>query len=132
MLNQERVCEMTKMAMFDQNEGQECKPMIEYFRKDYIAKELIKSFVMGTIAFFMIFAMGVLYSAEEIMEQINTMNLRQMAVNLLLCFGIYMVVYLFVTYMVYYMRYTKGRQRVKMYYIHLKKVNKSYQEEEQI
>ena len=35
MLNQERVCEMTKLAIFDRNEGQECKPVIQYFRKDY-------------------------------------------------------------------------------------------------
>ena len=35
MLNQERVCEMTKLAIFDQKEGRECKPMIQYFRKDY-------------------------------------------------------------------------------------------------
>ena len=52
MLNQERVCEMTKLAIFDGKEGRECKPMIQYFRKDYIGKELLKSFITGTIVFY--------------------------------------------------------------------------------
>ena len=33
MVNQERVCEMTRLAIFDQNEGETCKPMIQYFQK---------------------------------------------------------------------------------------------------
>ena len=45
MLNQERVCEMTKLAIFDQKKGREYKPMTEYFRRDYIARELLKSFI---------------------------------------------------------------------------------------
>ena len=49
MLNQERVCEMTKLAIFDQKKGREYKPMTEYFRRDYIARELLKSFLTGTM-----------------------------------------------------------------------------------
>lgn len=51
MLNQERICEMTRLAIFDKTDGEECRPMIQYFRNDYIAKELLKSFITGTIAF---------------------------------------------------------------------------------
>ncbi len=131
MLNQERVCEMTRMAMFDQKEGRKCRPMILYFRKDYIAKELLKSLIAGTVAFFMIAAIVCLYHMEELMAQINSINIRQAVTGGILCYAGFMAVYFLITYIVYYVRYTKGRQKVKKYYLHLRKVNKLYHEEEQ-
>lgn len=132
MLNQERVCEMTRLAIFDQNEGKECKPMIQYFRGDFIAKELLKSLIAGTAAFILLAAMVVLYSMEEWMEQINSIDIRQLIVRGILCYGVFLAVFLLITYIVYHIRYTKGRQKVKRYYLHLKRVNRLYHEEEQI
>lgn len=132
MLNQERVCEMTKMAMFDQKDGQKCEPMIQYFRADYISKEIIKSLLSGTAAFGVIAAMAVLYYAEDLMLKINSIDIRQTVINIVLCYVVFMGVYSLITYVVYYLRYTKGRQKVKQYYAHLKKVNRLYQEEERM
>lgn len=132
MLNQERVCEMTRLAIFDQKEGNRCQPMIQYFRKDYIAKELLKSMITGTAAFFSIAASLVLYQAEELMEKINTLDIKRIAVGVVLTYIACMAGYLLVTYAVYHIRYTKGRQKVKKYYSHLKRVNKIYREEDQI
>ncbi len=132
MLNQERVCEMTKLAIFDRKEGRECKPMIQYFRTDYIGKELLKSFISGTIAFALIIGITGLYFMEDLLEQINSIDIRQMAIRLCICYGVCMAVYFAVTYIVYYIRYTKGRHKIKKYYLHLKKVNKIYHEEEEI
>lgn len=130
MLNQERVCEMTKMAIFDRKEGQECKPMIQYFRKDYIAKEMLKSFITGTIAFALIAGGVGLYFMEDFMEKINSLDIPQIVTRIGICYGICMVIYFAVTYVIYYKRYTRGRQKIKKYYLHLKKVNKIYHEEE--
>lgn len=132
MLNQERVCEMTKLAIFDQKEGRSCKPMIQYFRKDYIAKELLKSFITGTAAFFVVVAAFGLYHMEELMEQLNSLDISKLAIRGILSYAVCMAVYLSVTYAVYYMRYIKGRQKVKKYFLHLKRVNKIYREEEQM
>ena len=132
MLNQERVCEITKLAIFDQKEGRECKPMIQYFRKDYIAKEMLKSFISGTIAFVLIAGGIGLYFAEDLLEKISSMDIPRIAVRIGIYYGVCMAVYFAVTYVIYYKRYTKGRQKVKKYYLHLKKVNKIYHEEEEI
>ncbi len=132
MLNQERVCEMTKMAIFDRREGQECKPMIQYFRKDYIAKEMLKSFITGTIAFALIAGGVGLYFMEDLLEKINSLDIPKVVTQIGIGYGICMAVYFAVTYAIYYMRYTRGRQKIKKYYLHLKKVNKIYHEEEEI
>lgn len=131
MLNQERVREMTRLAIFDKNEGKECKPMTQYFRGDYIAKEMLKSVVAGTVAFAVVAAMGVLYWAEDLLEKINSIDFRKIAVSAILCYVAYLSVYLIITYLVYYIRYARGRQKIKKYYIHLKKVNKIYFDEEE-
>lgn len=132
MLNQERVREMTRLAIFDQKEGRVCRPVIQYFRKDYIAKEMIKSFLTGTASFGLLAGMIGLYWIEDIMEQLNVTDLRQTAMRLAICYAAYMGVYFFITYLVYHIRYTRGRHKVKKYYMHLKKVNRIYREEEQM
>lgn len=131
MLHQERVCEMTRLAILDQKEGKECEPMIQYFRKDYIAKELLKSLVSGTAAFGILAAMAGLYCVENLMETLKSADMRQMAFWTAICYVIYIGAYLAVTYIVYYARYSKGRRQAKNFYARLKKVNKLYHEEEQ-
>ncbi len=130
MLNQERVCEMTKLAIFDQKEGQECKPMIQYFRKDYVARELLKSLITGTVAFAVLCGVLGLYYVERLTDQISAFDLRQAAGRLCLGYAAFMAAYLLVTYAVYHVKYTKGRAKVRKYYMHLKKVNGIYREEE--
>lgn len=132
MLNQERVCEMTRLAMFDQTEGQKCKPMAQYFRKDYIAGELLKSLVTGTAAFVLVLALWGVYGADSLINRLNAMSIRRVIVDLFLCYAVFMAVYQGITYMIYYARYSRGRQKIKKYYIHLKRVNKLYRQEEQL
>lgn len=68
MVNEQRLHSMIKIAKFDANDGKRCKPMIQYARKDYVALQLLKSFVVGTIAFFMMLGLWVLYSMDALME----------------------------------------------------------------
>lgn len=132
MLNQERVCEMTRLAMFDKKEGENCKPMIQYFRSDYVEKEMLKSLLSGTMAFGMVFVMWLLYGVEELITHLNLTELQRLVVE----FGEYyigfMAVYMLVTLIVYQRRYTLGRRKMRKYYSHIKSVNKQYRQEEQL
>ena len=73
-----------------------------------------------------------LYYMEEILEQINSIDIRQAVIRGILIYVACMAVYLSITYAVYHQRYTKGRQKVKQYYLHLKRVNRIYHEEDQV
>ena len=132
MVNEDRLQPMIKMAMFDKESGKECRPMAQYARKDYVALQLLKSFVVGTIAFFMMLGLWVLYSMDALMEQINTMDLVQSATTLGLFYGIFMLIYLLATYIIFNMKYTYGRKKVKKYYAGLKKINAMYLREERL
>lgn len=132
MVNEQRLHSMIKIAKFDANDGKSCKPMIQYARKDYVALQLLKSFVIGTIAFFIMLGLWVLYSMETLMKQINNMDLIQSAITLGILYGVFMVIYLLATYIIYNVKYTYGRKKVKKYYAGLKKINAMYLREERL
>lgn len=132
MVNEQRLHSMIKIAKFDANDGKSCKPMIQYARKDYVALQLLKSFVIGTIAFFIMLGLWVLYSMETLMKQINNMDLIQSAITLGILYGVFMVIYLLATYIIFNVKYTYGRKKVKKYYAGLKKINAMYMREERL
>ena len=132
MVNEQRLHSMIKIAKFDANDGKRCKPMIQYARKDYVALQLLKSFVIGTIAFFIMLGLWVLYSMETLMKQINNMDLIQSAITLGILYGVFMVIYLLATYIIFNVKYTYGRKKVKKYYAGLKKINAMYLREERL
>lgn len=106
--------------------------MIQYARKDYVALQLLKSFVIGTIAFFIMLGLWVLYSMETLMKQINNMDLIQSAITLGILYVVFMVIYLLATYIIFNVKYTYGRKKVKKYYAGLKKINAMYLREERL
>lgn len=132
MVNEQRLHSMIKIAKFDANDGKSCKPMIQYARKDYVALQLLKSFVIGTIAFFIMLGLWVLYSMETLMKQINNMDLIQSAITLGILYVVFMVIYLLATYIIFNVKYTYGRKKVKKYYAGLKKINAMYLREERL
>ena len=132
MVNEERLRPMVKMAMFDKNEGKHCKPMIEYARQDYVAMELIKSFVTGSIAFLLMLGIWAIQDMDRAMGMLNAAYLKDFVVSVGLKYIVFLLAYLIATYVVYQIRYTKGRKRVKKYYVNLKTVNKMYEREEKL
>ncbi|MEE1251309.1 MAG: hypothetical protein UHU19_19070 [Lachnospiraceae bacterium] len=130
MINEERVKQMTQMAIYEEGKGRSDVPMTQYFRHDYIGKEMVKSILTGTIAFALLCAMYLLYQLEYFMENINQIDVLTFGTGILIKYIIFIAVYLFITYVVYGVRYTVGRKHIKIFYAHLKKVNKLYEQEE--
>ena len=132
MIHEERLKPMIKMAMFDKNDGKACKPMIQYARTDYISMQLLGSFVTGTIAFVLLCVMWGLYDTQELMKMLNGAYIFDLLKGVLVKYGIFMVVYLTVTYIVYQIRYSYRRKQVKVYYKNLKEINMIYEREEKL
>lgn len=130
MISKERVKYMTKLAQYDEKDHRKRQRFADYFRKDYVAIEMLKSLVAGTAAFCLILGIWALYDMEQIMDEINRMDLIPFVTWIVIRYVAFMAVYLAVTYIVYNRRYTRGRKELKEYYARLKKVNKLYQEEE--
>lgn len=132
MVNEERLRHMIKLSQFDENDGKRCKPMTQYARKDYVSLQALISFVTGTISYALIFGLWALYSMDGLFEKINKMEIREAVISLVLSYLVFMVIYLGVTYIIFNVKYTEGRKKVKKYYASLKKVNQMYEREEKL
>ena len=75
MLNESRIKLMTKMAAYESNEGKKNMAIGTFFHGDYISKEVIKSIIYGTVAYFVVVALYVVYDFEKFMTDIYNMDL---------------------------------------------------------
>lgn len=129
MISKERVRHMTKLAAFEEREGKSCHKMTQYFRTDYVGMELLKSFLSGTLAFGILVGMWLVYGLEVLMEEINNMDLIAFGTEVLIKYLVFIACYLIATYIIYNIRYTRGRKQIKLFYTRLKKVSRLYETE---
>ncbi len=127
MLNEERVILMTKMASYEATDGKKHRKAGNFFRGDYLAIEVMKSLVYGTIAFALGFGLFVLYDFEVFMQDIYKMDLFVFIQNILIYYVVFIVIYGAVSYFIYSYRYKQARINLKRYYLNLKKLGALYQ-----
>lgn len=132
MVNEERLRHMIKLSQFEQNDGERCKPMTQYARKDYVSLQMLGSFVTGTLSYVLLFGLWALHSVEKLFETINGMEIRGIVTSLVFSYAVFMVIYLGATYIIFNLKYTEGRRKVKKYYGNLQKVNRMYEREERL
>ena len=123
MISKERVRNMTKLAVYDAGEGKRTEKMTRYFRRDYVAMEMIKSFFGGTIAYGLLLFLWVVYEMETLENFFKELDVTEFAVVAVLVYVLFIVLFLLITYIVYNKRYTAGRKQLKQYYRGLRKVH---------
>ena len=93
---------------------------------------LLGSFVTGTICFGILLLLWGLYSMEELMVQLNRLDIIGTLTRLGVSYLVFMLVYLGATCVVFQLKYSEGRRKVKKYYNSLKKINQMYEREERL
>ena len=119
---------MTKLAVYDEKKSKKEKSPGQYYRRDYMAFEMIKSFFYGSAAFLLGILMLGIYLMEG--DTISTSRFFYLLILLAVLYVIFIGVYLALTYMIYSARYERGRREAREYYHTLKKVNELYEQEE--
>ena len=94
MIKDERVKELFQLALYDQKDDTLRNQVKSYFKSDYVGKEIIKSFFLGTLAFIFIGALYVLYNAQSLLEKINSLDLVQVGTGTAIIYVVFMVVYM--------------------------------------
>ena len=129
MLNEERIRLMTKMASYEANEGKKNVFIGSYFRGDYIGLQVIRAVISGTVGFFIVFGVYILYNFETLMADIYKMDLLQFGRRVIIAYLIFILLYAAVSYAIYTYRYTKAKKSLKRYYNNLKKLSYLYDKE---
>ena len=128
MVNEERVILMTRMASYEAGEGKKNIKIGDYFRADYLGKQILKSLIFSTITFFIGLCLYVFYNFEALIEDIYKIDLLATGKKILTIYVAFAVVYGLITYIVYALRYRHARKNLKAYFGNLKKLSNMYSE----
>lgn len=126
MLNEERIILMTHMASYEEGEGRKDVKIGNYFRSDYVAVQVLKAIISGTIAFGVVFALYIFYDFEVFMQDLYEIDLIAFAKKVLFYYAVTVAGYGVLTYVVSTYRYVRAKKSLKCYYQNLKKLASLY------
>lgn len=132
MVNQDRIKQLYKLAVYEKNEEKEHREVGQYYRSDYIAKEVIKSIVTGTFAYAIMAALWVMNNLDLVLYQINNLEIIDTIVSMVIIYAVFMAIYLFATAVVYYARYKNSQKKIDAYVAELKKAQSMFEREEKL
>ena len=130
MINNERVAQMYQLALYDRDTSRKTEQIRNYYGKDYVTKEILKSIITGTIAYALILTMAVMGVVQDAEELFDSMDLVGTGIGLVLMYLAFMALYIIITIAVYRVRFRDGRVELKPYAKRLKRINKMYAREE--
>ena len=133
MLNQEKVKDMTRMAIYEKGKGQEELYVTSYRRGDYVALQLIKSFILGTIAAGIILLFYLLLNMD-FMDKLNTIDsVKELIFGVGIFYIIFLAAYMVLTFFWARKKYKISAAHAEEHYTgELNRVVRSYQTPEEI
>ena len=129
MLNEEKIRTMSRLALYEKGEGRKYLPVSKYYRSDYIGQALLRTFFLVTIGYGLILLVLAVYYSDYLMNNIHRMDLRLLGIYLLIGYGVIFLIYVFLTYVVYTVKYYKAKKSVREYYKQLTVLDKMYSQE---
>lgn len=129
MLNENKVKMMTKMAIYEKNEGRKMIKTAKYFKSDYIAFGVLRTLITTTIAFIIMLVMGVLYNIDKIITDINNLDYSAIVTGIIICYIVMLILFSVIALIVYSRQYDNSRKGLKRYFSRLNKLERFYNSE---
>ncbi len=130
MIHEDKVKLMTRLAAYEQGEFRDHKPIVGFFRSDYISLQMVKTVICTTLAYGVMLGMYVLYDAEVFIQEIYHMDIPGFIKNVIILYLVLMGIFLLITYVVSLYRYNCSVQKTRLYYANLKKLSQLHGDEE--
>lgn len=128
MLDEKKIRVMTKLAAYEEGAGKKYMPIAGYFRGDYISKQLILSFICGTIAFLMVAGLLAFCNFETFLSEIYNIDLLEYGKKIGKTYVISMGIYLVCTYIWAVLKYRRAKKSLNSYISVMDKLSKRYYE----
>lgn len=129
MLNQKKIRVMTRLASIEKKEEKNALRLAKYFRMDYVRFELLKAIIAVTIAYVIIVLMGMIYYAEELMQNFMKLNYQELAWNIGTGYFGVLLIYAVLSGIGYFVKYNLEYRKTKRYLQLLKLYQKICKEE---
>lgn len=129
MLNQDRVRQMSRLAMMETQEGQEALFICSSRRPDYIILQIVKGIVAGTICFGILLVLWVFLMWDDLNAYFADAQYEAFLFDTLKGYAVFMAVYLLMCGVLAAVRYKRARVIRTKYMKGLNALNKSYKAE---
>lgn len=126
MLNENKVKMMTKMAIYEKNEGKRMIKNARYFKGDYVAFGILKTLIATTFAYIIMVVLYALCNAQALVEAVNTLDYAAVGRKIALYYVIMVVIFSVISGIVYHHQYEKSRAGLKRYFSRLNKLERFY------
>lgn len=126
MLNENKIKMMTKMAIYEKNQGRQMLKNARYYKGDYIALSVLKSTIATTFAYIIVFLMYILCDVEKLVTDINSLDYAAMGKKMALYYVIMLVVFAVISGAVSAYKYDRSRSGMKKYFSRLNKLERFY------
>ncbi len=132
MLNEDKIRLMTKLAIYEQNNGKKSIPVSKYYRSDYMSLKLINSSITVTVAYVIFLSLIVLANVEGFVESVVSpdMDILELGIKIVVGYGVVFLVNFVVSYIIYSKRFKGIREDLKKYNADLKQLYQMYKNEE--
>lgn len=132
MINQERVKQLYKIALYEQKEEKHYEATGQFFKSDFVGIQVVKSIFSGTIAYGLMVVIWVLCNLENIAQMLLNFEIFDTVLKIGVIYIVFLLVYLFLTILIYHVRYKKGRKKLEEYMNDLRTVEKMYERDEKL
>ena len=126
VLNENKVKMMTRMAIYEKNEGKKMLRTAKFFKGDYVSLAVLKSTIATTFAFIIVALMVVLCNTESIIRQINSMDYVALGKKIIVYYVLALIVYAVISGIYSAYQYDKTRSGIKKYVMRLNKLERFY------
>ena len=127
MLDEKRVKLMTKLALYEETQGNDDFKVSGYYRKDYVGMHMICTFLWVTIGYVCLAGLLVLAGMDAIISKMSVGFL--ITLMIVAVAGYFVILFLSLTSRIYNKKHQYARNRVKMYNHDLIKLLKMYEKE---
>lgn len=131
MLNQEKVRDMTQMAIYEKGDGEQDLYVTSYRKMDYVALQLVKSFILGTIAAAIILVFYFLMHLDFIDKLTTLESIKSLVMGIGIFYIIFILAYMVLTFFWARRVYKSSLSRSEAYRQGLSRVIRSYQTPEE-
>lgn len=130
MLNNRKVRLMTRLAMYEQEEGKEDIRLSKYFQTDYVRLQMLRTIVSVTLGYLLVLVILLVYHSEYLIRDAVILDYRGMVVRYAGIYLMLITVYISLSTIGYMIKYRMSRKKLAKYFRMLRRLRSLYREED--
>ena len=129
MISEEKLKIMTKMAIYEKNEGKDDFEIGKYYKKDYLTFNYIKTWICATIAYLGLWCLILVANMDTAVLTLGSFKFVLSVIAFILFYVLFVLVYEVLTYKIYSIKYYRAKKRLNEYMEQVEELNKMYEKE---